>query len=109
MGVTLIKSSDKFSKKRYAHKLYVVKSYAKRYHVRVWLKEVMRKSPMYYENYAKKYSLRSYWEKIIHKIMCINYKFSKLENYGWESRFPKKEMRTLVGNRALALLQAHAD
>ena len=29
MGVTLIKSSDKFSKKRYAHKLYVVKSYAK--------------------------------------------------------------------------------
>ena len=45
----MLKSSDKFSKKRYAHKLYVVKSYAKRYHVRVWLKEVMHKSPMYYE------------------------------------------------------------
>ena len=69
MGVTLIKSSDKFSKKRYAHKLYVVKSYAKRYHVRVWLKEVMRKIPMYHENYTER---NICWE-VIEKILYVKF------------------------------------
>ena len=40
----MLKESEKFSKKSHTYKLYVVKSYAKKYVLKIWLKEVMSKN-----------------------------------------------------------------
>jgi len=70
MRVTLIKSFDTFfEKKSYAYKLYAMKCYAKKYCVKISLKEVMCKISVHHKNCAGKYSLESYLErKFIRKI-----------------------------------------
>ena len=63
MGVTLIKSFDRFSEeKSYAYKLYVVKNYVQKYCVKIWLKEVTCKIPSIIKVVLKKCSLGSYLE-----------------------------------------------
>ena len=67
MRVTLIKSFDTFSeKKSYAYKLYAMKCYAKKYCVKISLKEVMCKISVHHKNCAGKIFARMLFRKKIY-------------------------------------------